>query len=370
MTKPTREQVRLLKDRFIHRTDVFAVQWFSQNRKEGGYIKLVEGTCPNDPPCPRKTCTHKTLVTLEPKHVVEHLLGKQTLGIYQLGTDDTVKWLCLDVDIEKGAKLPADADPRGRVRAHTRALAKLLTSLSLPFLVEDSGSKGYHLWLFFSDPVSANKAMALGRWLEAQVEPPVGIHVEVFPKQVSVRSFGNLVKLPLGKHRKTLKRCLFVGSDFEPLADQWGALAEVGTLTAAAVDKIIKKAKIELSTSIRLATNGGDDHVGSMAPPCMQTMMRDGVGEGARDVAAFKVACYLRDRGLPVEMAQVAMEEWNTHNDPPIEDDGLVVKVESAYSDAYSFFPCQERALDKFCDSGCRFYAEKMRKRRSHYRAA
>ena len=367
MTKPTREQVRLLKDRFILRTDAFTYQWWSPTRREGGYLPVTVGKCPNTPPCPRKQCTHKTYVTLEPQHVLNHLAGKETLGIYQLGEGDLVKWLCLDVDIARGAKLPAGADPRERVREHTRALAKVLSSLSLPFLVEDSGSKGYHLWVFFSDPVAANKVMALGRYLEAQVEPPDGIHVEVFPKQASVRSFGNLVKLPLGKHKKTGNRCLFVGSTFEPCADQWKTLASVGTLTPEAVDKIIKIAKIDLSESIRVGS-ASNDHIGEMAPPCLVTMMRDGVGEGARDVAAFKVACYLRDRGLPYEMAVTAMQEWNERNDPPIEEEGLIVKVESAYSDAYSFFPCQEATLDRFCDPGCRFYAQKMRSRKSRYK--
>ena len=50
-----------------------------------------------------------------------------------------------------------------------------------------------------------------------------------------------------------------------------------------------------------------------------------------------------------------------------LEDEGLVVKVDSAYSDAYSFFPCQEHSLDRFCDPGCRYYAEKMRKRKRRY---
>lgn len=366
MLKPsTDEQVRLLKDLFIARTDVFAYQWWNTTRKEGGYVKAMHGECSNDPPCDKRNCEHKSYTRLEPKHVAAHLRGKETLGIYQLGTDDTVKWICLDVDISKGATFPKGVDPREQVQVHTRALARVLSRLNFPFLVEDSGSKGYHLWLFFTDPIAANKAMSLGRWLEAQADPPDGIHVEVFPKQVSVRAFGSLVKLPLGVHRKTQRRCLFVGSDFTPLDDQWDALAEVKRLTPQAVDEIIETAEIDVAP-LRVASADDEGAVGELTPPCFVTIMRDGVVKGARDVAAFKLACYLRDRGLPIEMAQVALEEWNERNDPPSEPVELTTRIESAYRDSYSFFPCQERALDPYCDPSCRFYAHKMRKRKRY----
>ena len=363
--KPTDAQVRLLKDLFINRTDVFAYQWWNATRKEGGYVKAMHGECANDPPCGKRNCEHKSYTTLEPKHVITHLKGKETLGIYQLGADDTVKWLCLDVDIDKGARMAEGVDPRESVQAHTRTLARVLSRLNFPFLVEDSGSRGYHLWVFFTDPIPANQAMSLGRWLEAQAEPPEGIHVEVFPKQASVRTLGSLVKLPLGVHRKTQRRCLFVGSNFEPYEDQWGALAEVKRLTPQAVDEIIATAGITLSP-VRSASEAEEAQVGELTPPCFVTIMRDGVPQGSRDVAAFKLACYLRDRGLPFEMAERALEEWNERNDPPSEPAELATRIESAYRDSYSFFPCQEHTLDPFCDPSCRFYARKMRKRKRY----
>jgi hypothetical protein len=74
-------------------------------------------------------------------------------------------------------------------------------------LVEDTGGRGYHLWILFEPPIPALVAYYVGRKFEQQPK----VKCEVFPKQKVVEAFGNLVKLPLGVHRKTGQRPKFVG---------------------------------------------------------------------------------------------------------------------------------------------------------------
>ena len=69
-----------------------------------------------------------------------------------------------------------------------------------------------------------------------------------------------------------------------------------------------------------------------------------------------------------IELAHAALREWNERNSPPLEDERLVAKIESAYSDSYSFFPCQEEIFDPYCSSSCRYYEKKMQKRKRGYR--
>jgi hypothetical protein len=364
----TVEKIRLLRQRFVHRTDTYAIQWLNRESNEWRFWRVTEGKCPNTPPCPRSECMHRKDVALTPKQMEEHVKGVKTLGVYQLGNDDTVKWLCLDVDINKDAKAVTEMsidDLRQWVREHTRKLARVVQAHKLPFLVEFSGSKGYHIWLFFHEPVPAKEAMALGRFLNEQVEPPHFLHVEVFPKQAGQRSFGNLVKMPMGIHQKTGRECVFVGATFEPLADSWSALANAKTIDKAALAEFLDEHDVTIPESIRLT---GAPTKARNGLPCLTKMLSEGVGEGRRDAAAFKLGCFFRNSGVPQEIAFAGMREWNAKNHPPVDEGTLALKVQSAYSDAYTHFPCQEQLLDAFCDPTCHFYAEKMRTRQKRRR--
>lgn len=77
-------------------------------------------------------------------------------------------------------------------------------------LLENSGGKGYHIWLHLEKPIEAWHARA---WLDADFWPiwnnrTNNTPLEVFPKQDSISpgGYGNLVKLPFGIHAKTGNR--------------------------------------------------------------------------------------------------------------------------------------------------------------------
>jgi hypothetical protein len=362
----TTEKIALMWERFVHRSDVYSKQWFEEGRGSG-YYRVTEGSCPMKPPCPKKLCEHIKNVPLTDVAIYNHLMGDETLGIYQLGEDNTVKWLCIDVDIIKHAPEDMDQDELlRRVREQTNKLSMRCSGLIGPhdYLVERSGSKGYHLWVFFSEPVQARYAYALGEWIVSHVEPLVGIAVEVFPKQTALRSYGNLVKMPLGIHKKTGNRCFFVNRYFTALDDQWKALANVGTLTEKDVRGILESYSVQIPSSIRIEPTG-DTHLGAF--PCYARIMTEGLKDGARDVGTFRLSCYLRKSSLPVEAAWAALQVINNNNQPPLETDVLYAKLESAYSEDYSQFPCNDPLIDQYCSSKCRFFSGKLRERWIRY---
>lgn len=364
----TREKVSFLRERFVHRDDKFVHQWHSKRLGRSGYRPVLEGECPDD--CPRGACPHLTPMTLTDDFLIEHLQGIETVGVYQLGEGDTIKWVCLDVDIKKGGVLAAEDKEKlawEAVRRHTLGLARRMRKLGLDFLVESSGSRGMHLWIFFAEPVPAIKGKALAIFLEGQVEPPDGISLDLFPKQISRRNGdGNLVKVPLGVHRKSEKRCLFVNAKFEPHEDQWSVLANVERYTENNLDAFIEKNEIDVEASnLQTSSNKSTDGVGSLATPCMVSMMRGGLRSGNRDIGMHKLACYLRDRGLTYDMAHASLEVVNT--EVGLDDEQLESKVRSAFNNSYSYFPCQESLLDEFCSPTCPFYADKMKRRKAKY---
>ncbi len=95
-------------------------------------------------------------------------------------------------------------------------------------LFENSGYKGRHYWVFLEEPETADVLHLFGRLLLASqaMQLPPGMHLEFFPKQARVRSkgLGNLIKLPLGIHRRTGYRSLLLDDQGQPVPDALAAL--------------------------------------------------------------------------------------------------------------------------------------------------
>lgn len=148
----------------------------------------------------------KVLLPVNDSLIAQHLKGEVTIGTYHVGLDSMVKTICLDIDAHT-----KDTDTEEQKNAiydkaeHARdRLSHLLNSLSIPFLLENSGSlHGYHFWIFVQ-PVEAAKAKFFGE----QLRKEAGFgdkDIEVYPKQGKLWSksdYGNMVKLPLGFHNK------------------------------------------------------------------------------------------------------------------------------------------------------------------------
>jgi len=144
--------------------------------------------------------------------MVKHLQGEITVGSYQASSpeDPQTNWLCYDLDRHEAT----DPDPK----PFLGALIKTLRGLSIPFLLEASGSPdSYHLWVLIQPAVTLFTAYKFAHLIadEAGVSG-----IEIFPKQNSLyggKGFGNLVKLPLGINRKNKKWSTFLDPDtFEP----------------------------------------------------------------------------------------------------------------------------------------------------------
>jgi len=81
---------------------------------------------------------------LENPYLMEyHVKGQFTLGFYQIGLDDTLRWICFDIDDHKGERGP-DA-----VRAELHKLFDVLTKYGIPFLLEASAARIVIIYGYF-----------------------------------------------------------------------------------------------------------------------------------------------------------------------------------------------------------------------------
>ena len=157
--------------KFIGRKDVYAIQLES-----GAYIPVKSSITEAD--------------------LDKHLKGEKTIGTYVLNKDNTTNFACVDIDCE--------VDEWEEKKEVLLELGNLVYQFFPEFkrVLEFSGRRGYHIWIFMKDsePAELVRDLVKTRLRMAGVSPTI----EVFPKQsqLSGKGFGNLIKIPLGKHKK------------------------------------------------------------------------------------------------------------------------------------------------------------------------
>lgn len=170
---------------FVNRTDVYA-EGYSTGDKAA--YKRVTGTVTDE--------------LLE-----KHCRGEITLGMYQLDKNNNVRWGCFDFDENSEEEFN-----------RAKKLFCYLCGENMEPLFEFSGGGQYkcHIWVF-CEPTSA---AVVKLWME-NVCQKLDIHPkDIFPKQITIddsRPYGNLVKIPLGMHPSTKKRCII----YEPKDDSY-----------------------------------------------------------------------------------------------------------------------------------------------------
>lgn len=203
--------------RFVHlfsgRENVYARQWAGE-QGEGGYTPVRE--------------------PLTVTAARNHLLGNITVGVYPVRLDNTVTFFAFDVDIRKPALARArtsitEARRIKEAVAHeAERLQGELGALGLSTLLEDSGYKGRHLWIFLETPEDAAVARQFGSlFLRTFPLQSPDLQAEFFPKQATAGAgIGNLIKLPLGIHRRTGRRSRLLQTDGTVFPDPYAALRE------------------------------------------------------------------------------------------------------------------------------------------------
>ncbi|MBW2059772.1 MAG: hypothetical protein JRJ26_19990 [Deltaproteobacteria bacterium] len=238
---PTDSQVVRFMDLFAGREGVYARQWVSPTG-ESGYTLIRE---------PFTMAVAKN-----------HLMGNQTVGIYPLRMDNTVCFIAFDIDIARYflAKAMTSKKLWDRADARAQAVARKIVDLGaaheIPIYIEDSGFKGRHCWILVDPPVPGRIARRFALLLLQQIgRPPSELQIEAFPKQAFVAEggVGNLIKVPLGVHRKSGRRALFVDGDGRPFPNQFGFLEQIRKVSKQGIYEFIQRFQAVQGTGIQVA---------------------------------------------------------------------------------------------------------------------
>lgn len=237
----TEDKVGLFRRLFRGRTDVYPIRWESKSTGNAGYTpacanEWLAGVC-EKPRIKCADCSNRLLIPLSDAVIYDHLVGKHTVGVYPLLSDDTCHFLAVDFD---EVEWKEDA----------LAFAQSCQELGVPVALEISRSgNGAHAWVFFVGSVSARDARRLGtaiishtcartRQLKLQSYDRLFPNQDIMPKG----GFGNLIALPLQKKPRENGRSVFVDAALRPYPDQWAFLASVQPLPAHDIEPTILRA--------------------------------------------------------------------------------------------------------------------------------
>lgn len=239
------EKIALFRSFFRGREDVFARRWYSKTTGKSGYQPVCENEWAENI-CDKKkykcsVCPNRKLLPLTDKDIFNHLSGKDfygrdVIGIYSMLKDETCYFLCVDFD---GENYQNDAT----------AFRKTCEEYGISVSVERSRSgNGTHVWVFFSEPISATLARKLGsglltKTMENNSQLDFKSYDRLFPNQDTMPkgNFGNLIALPLQGQARKSGNSLFVDENFVPFDDQWAYLSTVQKLSLENVELLVNK---------------------------------------------------------------------------------------------------------------------------------
>jgi hypothetical protein len=216
------EKVRLFRQLFRGRADVFPTRFVSRKTGKPGYApactnKFVRGVC-ELPKIKCGECPNQAFVPVDDAAVLAHLQGRHVMGVYPLLEDDTCWFLAVDFD-------------KSTWTEDVLAFVATCRDVGLPAAVERSRSgNGAHVWFFFREPVPAVIARRMGCFLITETmsrrhELSMDSYDRLFPSQDTMPrgGFGNLIALPLQHGPRQQANSVFLDDQLQVLAgeQQW-----------------------------------------------------------------------------------------------------------------------------------------------------
>lgn len=152
-----------------------------------------------------------------PEFLVQNLNKGGSIAIYQKNTDYSIKWICYDFDILK-KNLNSEAYPLACKELYkaVNEFCDSLENLGIPFLLEYSGNRGFHVWITFEERIQFKVGYDIQQAILDKVNLRSNLEyitIDLFPASGNpTAGVGVGVKIPASKHRKSGMYSLLVSN--------------------------------------------------------------------------------------------------------------------------------------------------------------
>jgi hypothetical protein len=253
----------------------------------------------------------------------KHLNGDEpALGIVPIREDNRCKWGCIDIDT-----YPFDH----------KDFIKKIRDKDIPMILFRSKSGGAHVFLFAKEFVAAS----LMRERLKKIASTLGYaKAEIFPKQDYIRAdrgdTGSFLNVPYHGSNKSV-RFAFDDNGEALKIEEFFKLYDKYSLT--------EKELVNLKIS---ETDNTDDFLKG-APPCLQTILKDGMPEGGRNDMMYNIGVYLKKR-FPNEWESKMYIYNEQYMKPPLKHTEMTKSIESLGKKDY-LYKCKLEPIVSFCNS-------------------
>ena len=255
----------------------------------------------------------------------KHLEGVDPgLGIVPINKENKCRWGCIDIDT-----YPFN---------HKKFLNQL-KSKNIPIILFRSKSGGGHACLFTNEYVPAT-IMRLKLKLIAST---LGFaKAEIFPKQDYIRvdrgDTGSFLNLPYHGGDRTMRFAY----------DEKGEALKLDEFFEVYKEKALS---LEDLKNLKIANDKeGNDYFKGM-PPCLVTLLGDGVPNGQRNNCMYNVGVYLKKRYPDKDEWQSHMFTYNKEfMTPPLDATEINTLIESLDGKEYRY-KCKDEPIHSFCDA-------------------
>src|SRR6266540_3029759 len=290
-TSSSQAKIALFRSLFRGRDDIYPRRFESRKTGKSGYApacanEWVRGIC-EKPRIKCAECPNRRFLPVSDDVIRWHLSGHDdagqrfVAGVYPMLLDETCFFLALDFD--KGSWLEDAA-----------AFVETCRRMNMSAALERSRSgRGGHVWLFFEEAVPATLARKLGSYILTETmdhRPDIGFdsYDRFFPSQDTLPhgGFGNLIALPLQKHRRGDGNSVFLDDRGIPHHDQWAFLSTIPRIRRGQVEGTVREAERRGRVlGVSLPAEEDDDATPWTAPPSRRRKDPPIAGELPRSLA-------------------------------------------------------------------------------------
>ncbi|MFT4217088.1 MAG: DEAD/DEAH box helicase family protein [Micropruina sp.] len=304
---PIADKLALYAELFRARRDVYALRWENHRTGRSGWSPAVAGGWG------RIDKKHARYLPLTTDVLVARLSGGVFIGFYPLSSGSECQWLAADFD---GPTAMLDA----------LAYTKAARSRGIPAALELSQSgRGAHVWIFFSGPVQAASARAVGTWLVREAillrgSMDLRSYDRLFPNQdvVPEGSFGNLIAAPLQGTRRANGLTVFLDlATLEPHPDQWAFLSTLARLSPSEILRFAREASRSVTgPDVKTIERSSATKVNPPLPPVVRAELGAGLVIPTEQLtpaalATFKHAASMANPKF-YELQRLRKSTWDT----------------------------------------------------------